>query len=620
MKFRNDIQILRAFAVTLVVLYHLEVPFFSKGFLGVDIFFVISGFLMAVLYKEGQPVEFFKRRVRRLLPPYAVVLISTMLFGMFFLFPGELTQVNEHAMYSVFFIENFGAWSETAYFSSSGFKPLLHLWTLGAEAQYYLFIPLILWIFRKHKLSTLALALGSFAICTMMLYVSPKTSFFMMPLRAWEFLIGTMAGLYLTNRGAVRSSAYSWLGTVGVIALVFIQLFPVNGLKLNFIFGHPGLAALLTCIATMTVIAFGLPNRVIDSYLAKPFIYIGKISYSIYLVHFPIIVLYFYKPFEGTILSSGNSRDTLILLALITTFSLLSYYLVEKRTLKLNQGILASVAAAVVFMLIAVNGIVVNKKFDPGELGYLMAFQDKAPYRCGKIIRITDPQEKVCLLNNTLTHDKSVLLVGNSHADAIKEAFTQVADLYGYNTYLTIENNPLELGGMGVDKLIDEAISKNINTIVTHNSPDQIKEETYLNLQHSSAEKGITFIAIAPVPVYPELIPKSIHYAYQDGQSLLSLQTRKDSLPSGYSDLRSLRKISDEEPDNFSYYEPVDYLCHDGCGVMGKDGRAWYHDGSHLTLTGALQLTPLFEELFSNLSSEKRIGNEVTNTIVSSHN
>lgn len=599
MGYRIDIQLLRAFAVILVVLYHLKIPFFSKGFLGVDVFFVISGFLMAVLYKDGQPVDFLKRRVRRLLPPYVGVLLATMLVGMLMLLPNELSQLNEQSTYSVFFAANIGFWSEASYFSSSEFKPLLHLWTLGAEVQYYFFVPLILWLFRKHKLSILVLALGSFALCTVMLYVSPKTSFFMMPLRAWEFLIGAMTGLYFTDRGSVRNISYSWLGVFGIISLVAIQLLPVDGEKLSFMFGHPGLAALLTCIATMAVITFGLPVRVLKSNVAKPFVFVGQISYSIYLVHFPIITFYFYQPFEGTTLSNGGSADTLILIVAIVLFSLLSYYLIEKPGPKLNQGLLAGVAASIVAIFVIVSDTAINKRFSAYELGFLMANQDRGPYRCGKIARITDPTAKACLLSSMTPHARSVLLVGNSHADSIKIVFNRVAGLYGYNTYFIVENIPMMPGGMSVEQIINEAVSKDIKVIVTHYSPEAVLPQSYFSLKRAAAEKGIALAAIAPVPVYTEHIPKHIYHAYQNGQSVLPLQTQKEHVSNVASDLKILRDLSTKKTDGFSYYDPANYLCADNCKFISEDGRAWYFDNAHLTLTGSEQLVPLFKDIFN---------------------
>lgn len=600
MGYRLDIQLLRAFAVILVVLYHLEVAFFSKGFLGVDIFFVISGFLMAILYKKGQPLEFLKRRVRRLLPPYVAVLLLTMLVGMFVLLPNELSQLNEQSIYSAVFAANIGFWTESTYFNSSGFNPLLHLWTLGAEAQYYLLVPLILWLFYKKKISILILALGSFALCAVVIFISPKTSFFMMPLRAWEFLIGAMAGLYFTNVGAIRNQSYSWVGLLGIVGLLATQFLPVDGNKFSFVFGHPGLTALLTCFATMIVVIFGLPDKILASNIVKPFIYIGKISYSIYLVHFPIIVFYFYQPFDGTVLSKGSSLDTLVLLALIGLSSVFSYYFIEKRGSKLNQGLLAGIAALAVVALLVVSDAVINNRFNPYQLGFLGANQDRDQFRCGTLRRAMDPYAKTCLLKNRSDYDKSIFLVGNSHADSIKKAFNEVAGQYGYNTYITVDNAPLA-GGMSARGIIEEAVSNGVNIIVTHHKSGTVKPETYLDLQKLAAEEGITLITIAPVPVYEEHILKYLYQTYKSDRPIQSLLSREDHVKNISADLGVFRDMITNNISEFRYYDPTNYFCDSNCKFIDDDGRAYYFDRHHLTLTGSKQLIPLFKELFENL-------------------
>lgn len=600
MGYRLDIQLLRALAVILVVLFHLEVPFFGKGFLGVDIFFVISGFLMAVLYKDGQPVEFLKRRVRRLFPPYVAVLLVTIAAGSFILLPNELYQLNEQSVYAAFFTSNIGFWNENSYFDSSGFKPLLHLWTLGVEAQYYLFVPLIMWFFRKHSLSTIVLALGSFVLCALALYVSPKTSFFMMPLRAWEFLIGAMAGLYFTNKGAVKYTSYRLLGVIGLTSLIGVQFLPVDGNKLGFLIGHPGLASLLTCIATLLVIVYGLPTKFLDNKIASVFIYIGTISYSIYLVHFPVITFYFYKPFEGTQLSSGNIFDTLILGVIIALLSLALYYFIEKPGPKFKQSALAGMLAVFVTGFVLGSDFFINKRFTDYELGFLMANQDRAPYRCGKLARITDPTAKVCLLGGTLAHEKSILLVGNSHADSIKISFDKVANLYKYNTYFMVGNNPLH-GGVEPDQLVSEAISKGVKVIAVHHKAQSVRPEVYMDLYELAVEEGIKLVVIGPVPVYQEHIPKYINDNYKKDGKIDKLQSIDQHFDNVTVDLEIFKGIQNEEVESFSYYEPANYLCNDSCNFMSKDGRAWYFDRHHLTLTGAEQLEPLFKDLFSDL-------------------
>ena len=198
MQKRNDIQILRALAVIFVVLFHLEVAGIESGFLGVDVFFVVSGFLMAILYKTGETKKFFERRAKRLLPAYFTTVAITLIASIFIVLPSELGQVATQSIYSIFFANNFGFWLQNSYFSKTDFNPLLHLWSLGVEIQFYLIVPLLIWFFRKSKIFLPLVLIGSFLSCIFIVGISPKTSFFMMPLRIWEFLIGFVIAYYLT--------------------------------------------------------------------------------------------------------------------------------------------------------------------------------------------------------------------------------------------------------------------------------------------------------------------------------------------------------------------------------------------------------------------------------------
>lgn len=138
MQYRADIQILRGISVLLVVLFHLGFSSFQSGFLGVDVFFVISGFLMAVLYNHNDVKGFFRRRALRLLPAYYVTIISTVILSTLFVTRNESVQVFEQAYFGSIFASNIGFWFENSYFSNSAFNPLLHLWSLGVEIQFYL--------------------------------------------------------------------------------------------------------------------------------------------------------------------------------------------------------------------------------------------------------------------------------------------------------------------------------------------------------------------------------------------------------------------------------------------------------------------------------------------------
>lgn len=156
MEYRKDIQLLRGIAVLLVVLYHLDLGWIKSGFLGVDIFFVISGFLMNLLYDHAHKKIFFIRRIKRLLPAYFATLLLTVVVATFITTPVEYNQVVKQALFGLFFSSNFGFWLQNSYFSKAEFNPLLHLWSLGVEIQFYLCVPLLAWLLRNRHIILLA--------------------------------------------------------------------------------------------------------------------------------------------------------------------------------------------------------------------------------------------------------------------------------------------------------------------------------------------------------------------------------------------------------------------------------------------------------------------------------
>ena len=151
MGYRKDIQIIRGISVLLVVLYHFDIVWFKSGFLGVDVFFVVSGFLMAVLYDSTRKREFFIKRMKRLLPAYFVTVLAVLLLSIIIVSPNEYNSIIKQVVYASVFIPNIGYWLQGSYFSKNYFNPLLHLWSLGVEIQFYLFLPLLHWLFKKIK-------------------------------------------------------------------------------------------------------------------------------------------------------------------------------------------------------------------------------------------------------------------------------------------------------------------------------------------------------------------------------------------------------------------------------------------------------------------------------------
>ncbi|MCX0343644.1 acyltransferase [Acinetobacter radioresistens] len=590
MEFRADIQILRGLAVAFVVFFHLETAGLSSGFLGVDVFFVVSGFLMAILYKTGQTKPFFERRAKRLIPAYFATVVLTLLASLFIVLPSELEQVVTQSIYSLFFANNIGFWMQNSYFSKSDFNPLLHLWSLGVEIQFYLIVPLLAWIFRKSKALLPLAILFSFAACIFIVGISPKTSFFMMPLRMWEFLIGFATACYFTLNGGVKYKNLNIIGLIGLIILIAIPFMNVDGQSLNRMLGHPSLYALGVCLATASIIAFGLPNIIVSSFIGRLFAKVGDYSYSIYLVHFPIIVLYLYQPFSGTRLYPERYSDKVILLILIALAAFFMHRFIEARRINNIMKVYGASLISIIVLIGATN-VLPSFMYNEREQNIFSGLKDRAQYRCGKLMRITNPRDISCKLNEQ-NFNKSVLLVGNSHADSIKQSFQKVANEQGFNTYFLVSNTPLMDSSVTPSQLIDEAVNRKIDHIILHYSPGSLKIEKLDELLKLAKDKNIKVDLILPIPVYDESIPKVLYLNTAKPYDADKYLSQNSAYSKEINKLKSKYSL-------FKTNETYQYLCDPICQISSTDGKPYYFDKDHLTLTGARNLEPVFREILS---------------------
>jgi peptidoglycan/LPS O-acetylase OafA/YrhL len=291
--YRPDIDGLRAFAVVSVVLYHAFPKVVTGGFVGVDIFFVISGFFISkILFTEMTEhrfsfTTFYGRRIRRIFPALAVCLAAVLGFGFVSLMPSELAQLGKHAFFGAAFLSNIVLWSESGYFdSAASLKPLLHLWSLGIEEQFYIFWPALLWVaFRmKTRVGRLlaVLFLVSFAINVALSTINIADDFYLPVSRFWELLAG--AGLAWRRQIVLAPIVGSCLSIAGFVALLTsAALFTP---EMSF----PGWPALLPVAGAASVILAGSKatvNRIVFSNRAV--VFVGLISYPIYIWHWPLI-------------------------------------------------------------------------------------------------------------------------------------------------------------------------------------------------------------------------------------------------------------------------------------------------------------------------------------------
>jgi peptidoglycan/LPS O-acetylase OafA/YrhL len=595
MKYRKDIQILRGVSVLLVVLFHLEIGKFSSGFLGVDVFFVISGYLMAVLYDPARKMQFFTNRAKRLLPLYFVVIMGTLAFCLAFTTPNEYNRVAQQAYFATAFSSNIGYWLQNSYFSKSAFNPLLHLWSLGVEIQFYLFVPLLFWIFKKFRKSYFLLLFGSLAACFVVVGISPKTSFFMMPLRLWEFLMGYGIASHMSKGVDAKNPALGWLGAACFVVLISVPMIPVDGEALGFMRGHPGIFAMIMCIATTVILRVGLPPAMESLRISSALETLGKYSYSIYLVHFPIIVLFLYQPFSGTILKANSSGQTLVLLSLITVFSISMHHLIESRCRSDGKALQPLLGFAISILVLCPMGVKFSElRFPEREMMIYRALTDVAVYRCGKVSRLIYPTAISCEITDPLKNPTHrILLVGNSHADSIKTTFATIASSKNVSVRFMVENNPLMDGGINPSGLINEAQSKSVDQIVLHYSPESIKTSTIEQVTALAKGLGITVSFIMPIPVWRENIP----------MALWKNMKQYEALPSAtMSDYQSFNAHLSEEltkigQNNLKVYPVAEHFCNDVCKIVSISGKPLYFDESHLTLTGSELLREVFEQI-----------------------
>jgi peptidoglycan/LPS O-acetylase OafA/YrhL len=301
-RFRPDLEGFRGIAILLVLLCHARLPGAEAGFIGVDVFFVLSGFLITgLLVDERRRTghirlgSFYARRARRILPAAIVVLASTLLAAQLFLSPLDLPRVADDALAASLSVANVRfALEATDYFAPVAASPVLHYWSLGVEEQFYLLWPVLLLLATRARRPRLVMALlvtvilaGSFLLSVVMTASNGPWAYYMLPTRAWQLAAGGLVALAVPLLGRIPraiAALVGWLG-VGLLGASLVLIGPMTE--------YPGLAALLPTLGAAAIIASGgragSPGRIVLG--TPPLRWLGRISYSLYLWHWPILVL-----------------------------------------------------------------------------------------------------------------------------------------------------------------------------------------------------------------------------------------------------------------------------------------------------------------------------------------
>ena len=463
--YRSDIDGLRAIAVLSVVGFHAFPGLMHGGFIGVDVFFVISGFLISTILLNDLNgncfsfSHFFARRIRRIFPTLILVLLACFIAGWIDLLPDEFLQLGKHISGGAGFIDNFLYWYEIGYFDQAAeTKPLLHLWSLGVEEQFYLIFPLILWLgFKKSwnvKVFYILFAV-SFALNVWLSFAAPSTAFFLPISRFWEFLIGFFVSAWLI-RGPENSSLKKLLNENSqIVSILGLALLTIAFISVNSRSIFPGFWALLPTIGTALILLTPQSKWINQRLLSNPFLVsLGLISYPLYLWHWPL--LSFAHIMQG---GTPTAAVRLIAIGVALVLSWLSYKYIEL-PIRFGQNLKYKTQSLVVIMIF-VGGLgivtILGKGFPDRipekfrDIQTLFQRSDNATAEC--IAKFGGGGNSYCQIGD-ITKAPTALLIGDSHAGHF------FAGLNDY--YLNKGGNLLNMGAGGCPPFLDIEFGKSL--------------------------------------------------------------------------------------------------------------------------------------------------------------
>jgi peptidoglycan/LPS O-acetylase OafA/YrhL len=629
--YRPHIDGLRALAVLAVILFHSQSPALPGGFLGVDIFFVISGFLITQLLSEpsdlswrGRLGSFYLRRARRILPALLVTSLVVAAAAMLMYLPDGLANVGKPLLLTPLMLANVASWLDGGYFATTAnYFPLKHFWSLAVEEQFYLVYPLIVLSLpaarARRRMSVLAaIAVVSIALCIYGEYWHPAVTFYLMPARAWELMFGALAAgfpsLPFKNRLATEGAAYAALAVV----LSSFVLFDAGT-------GFPNPCVLIPCAATAWLLFMGRqPSATAFQLLSmRPLVFTGKISYSLYLWHLPILAFAQYYSIWPLSL-----RELTAIWCVIYAVAVISWWFVEN---PIRRRVVFSSARALAAASLAGSILV-------GALGAWFWFGNGLPWRFDRDLQVLtqlDPQPKeemqcmslplarvaageLCRIGPARTGPRKVVLWGDSHALALLPAFEWLAQANDAQLYFAGRTGCRPLlsvadGRRGSPKQEDcVAFNNAMAAAVQKIHPEVTILTAFWDLEIAQAPEdasasaltkegqwnwnptlgqlradGSAVCVVLDVPYLSYSMPYAVAMARRRGLDTSFMYVNRADVLARYARVEASVRALESAP-AVRVVDPKDALCPGESCEVEADGRSLYRDSNHLSKVGAM--------------------------------
>lgn len=643
--YRPDIDGLRAVAVIPVVLFHANMSWFSGGYVGVDVFFVISGYLITSILLEDfrtgrySILRFYERRIRRIFPALFVVIFCTSIVGCFLLLPDDLVALAKSTVAATLFTSNVFFWRESGYFDGPAeMKPLLHTWSLAVEEQYYIFFPIIIFFmyrFVSTRITAFFVVAGvaaSFAFSVWGSEHMPVATFYLLPSRAWELLLGSVLamGFIAAPTSGRTANICGLVGIILILGAIFL-LDPTSR--------FPGVNALYPCVGAALIIHSGrngMTTEVGRVLSWAPIKFVGLISYSLYLWHWPIIVFTKYVWIEELTPSLSVAVVAMSLIAAFFSWRFVEGPFRDRSSFSAKKIFLmgsAAMTAAVVVAVPAVMtmGLPARLPASVVTMADLNSYRDPGRGNCHGDFANRHAVSDLCVRGNPDT-PVTFLLVGDSHAGAASSGIFEgarragVAGIQltaaGYRPFPTLLSLDEPEKYIEMNRLLEDVLKdEKIRTIIVVAYWSQALTYRYANKENvpldsaTAVESGLVDLArsfpdrkffLLTSPPVSKIFGGSAAARAQLFHRAIDISIPRREFEEMQSHYLGILRNLDREP-NVDLIETADTLC-DASRCYGRVGdQLAYRDNNHLSDAAARRLTPLIEQALRSQSRSPEI-------------